>query len=211
MDDTELSVEAVESVGPDAIAVVFESPASFDAQPGQFVKVTLDVDGEEISRFYTISSPDVVETFEITVEIDPDGDLGPALADLSAGDSVRVSGPFGSSYYEGESSVLVVAGGPGVGPAVGIGERALDDGGEAAVVYQDDVPIQQDRLNALADRGASVHVLAPEENLAGAVETALIGDAQVFVYGFAEFLDEATTAISDAGGKPDAAKVENFG
>jgi len=211
MDDAELAVADITEVGPDAVAIDLESPTDFDARPGQFVKLTFEDDGGEISRFYTISSPDVVDTFEITVEIDPEGDAGPMLAALEAGDTVTVSGPFGSSYYEDESRVLVIAGGPGVGPAVGIAERALDDGGEAAVVYRDESPIHQERLNALRERGAVVSVLAPEEDLSAAVADALTDGTQVFVYGFADFLDDATAAIADAGGEPDAAKVENFG
>jgi 3-phenylpropionate/trans-cinnamate dioxygenase ferredoxin reductase subunit len=211
MEEAELTVADVRSVGADAVAIDFESPSDFEAMPGQFVKLTLAVDGEDASRFYTISSPDVDDTFEITVGIDPDGDVGPLLADLSAGDAVWVSGPFGSSYYEGEPQVLVVAGGPGVGPAVGIGERALDDGGHAAVVYQDEAPIHEDRLSGLADRGASIAVLGPNEDVGAAVGDALTEDTQVFVYGFADFLDTATAAISAAGGEPDEAKVENFG
>jgi len=211
MDDAELAVAAVTEVGPDAVAIDLESPADFDARPGQFVKLTFDTDDGEVSRFYTVSSPDVAETFEITVEIDPDGDAGPMLAALDAGDTVTVSGPFGSSYYEDESRVLVIAGGPGVGPAVGIAERALDDGGEAAVVYRDESPIHRDRLNALRERGATVSVLAPGEDLSEAVAESLSDGTQVFVYGFADFLDAATSAIADAGGEPDTAKVENFG
>jgi len=209
MEDTEVTVVAVESVGEDAIAIDFETPAGLTARPGQFVKVAL-ADIEE-SRFYTISSPDVEDTFEITVGIDPDGEVAPKLADLEAGDIVELSGPFGNAYYEDEDRVLILAGGPGVGPAVGIAERALDDGGEAAVVYRDAAPIHDERLTALNERGASIAVLAPESSLERSVADALTDDTQVFVYGFAEFLDDATAAISAAGGEADAAKVENFG
>jgi len=209
MEDTEVTVVTVESVGEDAIAIDFETPAGFTARPGQFVNVAL-ADVEE-SRFYTISSPDVEDTFEITVGIDPDGEVGPKLADLEAGDIVELSGPFGNAYYEDEDRVLILAGGPGVGPAVGIAERALDDGGEAAVVYRDAAPIHDERLTALNERGASIAVLAPESPLERSVGDALTDDTQVFVYGFAEFLDDATAAISAAGGEADAAKVENFG
>ncbi|MFC7142413.1 FAD-dependent oxidoreductase [Halosimplex aquaticum] len=209
MEDTEVTVVAVESVGEDAIAIDFETPDGFDARPGQFVKVALA--GVEESRFYTISSPDVRETFEITVGIDPEGEVGPRLEDLEAGDTVEVSGPFGNAYYEGEQRVLVLAGGPGVGPAIGIAERALDDGGDAAIVYQDAAPIHDERLTALNERGASIAVLAPESPLESSVADVLTDDTQVFVYGFAEFLDDATAAIAAAGGEPDDAKVENFG
>jgi len=211
MDERSLSVAAVRDVGPDAVAIEFETPAEFDAQPGQFVKLTLAVDGEDESRFYTISSPTVTERFEITVGIDPDGDVAPVLAALDAGDEVRVSGPFGSDFYEGESRPLLLAGGPGIGPAIGIAERALDDGNDAALVYQDSTPIHTDRLGALRDRGAVVHVLDDETSLTDTVEDVAADGGQVFVYGFADFLDAATEALEAAGVDTDDAKMENFG
>jgi len=212
MDRTTTTVSDVRSVGPDAVAIDLETPTAFDAAPGQFVKFSLPAVSDE-SRFYTVSSPDVEATFEITVGIDPAGELGPHIADLSPGDEVAISGPFGSAYYEGEGRVVVLAGGPGVGPAIGIAERALDDGGEAALVYRDDEPIHEARLAALADRGAFVRVIETDGAVADAARESITGDPaeQVFVYGFADFLDVATDAIETAGGDAEAAKVENFG
>ena len=213
MEDEPLSVAAVSSVGQDAIAIAFESPADFAAHPGQFVKLVAEVDGERESRFYTISSSDVEDTFEVTVEIDPDGSLGPILADLEAGDTVTVSGPYGNAYYEDEARAVVLAGGPGVGPAVGIARRALADGNDAAIVYRDDDPIHEDALDELAADGVTVHVLDAGDDMTAAATDVLTHEEgeQVFVYGFADFLDAATTAIDAAGGDPDGAKVENFG
>ena len=211
MDERSLTVAAVRTVGTDAVAIDIETPDDFSAQPGQFVKVTLSVDGEDESRFYTISSPDVNGEFEMTVGIDPDGDVAPRLADLEAGDAVRISGPFGSDYYEGEARAVLLAGGPGIGPAVGIAERALADGNDAAVVYQDDAPIHEDRLDALRDAGAFVHVLDGDADLTDAVAEATADGGQIFIYGFADFLDDATAALKAAGVDTDDAKVENFG
>ena len=211
MDETPLPVAAVEEVGPDTVAIEFESPPNFAARPGQFVKLTTEVNGQAEPRFYTISSPDVADTFQVTVGVDPDGDVGPVLRSLSAGDEVVVSGPFGNAYYEDEPRVLVLAGGPGVGPAVGIAERALADGNGAAVVYRDETPVHEQRLAALANDGADITVLGPADSLTEAVADTLTGDTQAFVYGFGEFLDDATAAVEAAGGDPDAAKVENFG
>lgn len=209
MDATEVTVAAVRDAGPDAIAVELETPPEFSARPGQFVRLGLPTADEE--RFYTISSPDVRATFELTIGIDPEGELTPLLRDLAAGSTVTVTGPHGDAFYEDEERVLVIAGGPGVGPAVGIAERILDDGGEVAVVYRDADPIHEDRLDALRESGASVDVLDPVESLEGAVAEALDGSTQVFVYGFADFLAEATAAIEAAGGDTDEAKIENFG
>jgi len=213
MDPTETVVRSVREVGWNALALTLDSPPGFDARPGQFVKLLVDVEGETHPRFYTISSPEVADTFETTVGIDPEGDVSPRLTTLEPGDTVTFSGPFGSSYYEDDSRPVILAGGPGVGPAVGIAERAIENGNEAAVIYRDDEPMHRDRLDALRERGAFVRVLGHEDDLTDAVAEAITNTEgeQVFVYGFADFLDSATDAIGAAGGAPDEAKMENFG
>jgi cytochrome-b5 reductase len=217
MDQTAVTVAAVRDCGPDAVAIEFETPNGFDARPGQFVRLTATVEGEDVSRFYTISSPDVEGTFETTVGYDPDegGAFSEYLLAIEAGEEVTLAGPFGDDYYEDEPRVVVLAGGPGVGPAVGIAERALADGGEAAVVYLDDAPLHEDRLAALAEAGAAVEVYDADEEMAltsAVVDALTCADGeQVFVYGFADFLELAEGAVGEAGGDYDAAKVENFG
>lgn len=210
MDGTEVAIRAVRPVGGETIALDLETPAEFEAAPGQFVKLSAQIDGEDADRFYTVSSPNVEETFEVTVGIDPEGTLSPWLEGVEPGTTVHVAGPFGRSYYENEDAVVVLAGGPGVGPAVGIGERALADGGTVAIVYQDDDPVHEERLSALAAGGATVLIVTDSltEAVAEALDTV---EGQVFVYGFADFLEEALAAVESAGGDPDAAKSENFG
>lgn len=210
--DASVVVRSVESVGQDTVAIAFESPPEFEAQPGQFVKLTGVVDDEEYSRFYTLSSPDVDEDFEITVEITEEGGPFSAyLAELEPGDEIDMAGPFGKDYYEGEPRVVVIAGGPGIGPAVGIGERARADGAAVAIIYQDDAPAHVDRLETLEERGGDVWIT--DDDIAPFVEAAVTGaeDEQVFVYGFASFVDDAVDAIEAAGGVPGGAKIENFG
>ncbi|WP_144902765.1 FAD-dependent oxidoreductase [Halobellus captivus] len=213
--DATVAVSAVRDVGPRTVALELASPDGFDAEPGQFVKLSATVDGEDYARFYTLSSPGVDDTFEVTVGVDPDeaGPFSQFLIDLEAGDELDVSGPFGKSFYEGASRVIVLAGGPGVGPAVGISEAAVADGNDTAIVYRTDAPAHEDRLDALREAGASVTVVGEGDEIETAVAAALTGDAdeQVFVYGFADFVDDAVTALDAAGADPEAAKVENFG
>lgn len=208
-----VTVAGVESVGPDTVAIEFETPDGFDAAPGQFVRLGATLDGERYRRFYTLSSADVAGTFEVTVGIDEDeaGPFSEHLAALAPGDDLEMAGPFGSNHYEGEARVVVLAGGPGVGPAVAVAERALADGGEAAVVYRDGQPAHETRLDRLRERGASVVVT--DGAVGAAVADAVTGDPdeRVFVYGFQPFVDEAVGALESAGTDPDAAKVESFG
>ncbi|MGM0604991.1 MAG: FAD-dependent oxidoreductase [Halobacteriota archaeon] len=211
--DAPVTVRSTAAVGPDTVAIEFDTPEGFDAQPGQFVKLAATVDGESYARFYTLSSPDVEDSFEVTIEIDESvgGPFSAYLGSLSPGDELELSGPFGSDYYEGESRVVVAASGPGIGPAVGIGERALADGAAVAIVYQGERPAHEDRLADLRSQGATVELLT--DGLEDAIDAAVTGEAdeQVFVYGFGSFVEAAEAAIEAAGLDPEAAKVENFG
>lgn len=215
MEGTEVAVEEVRRVGEDTVAIDLSNPEGWDVLPGQFVQVGTTVGDDFVVRHYTVSSPYSDGSFEITVGVDPEGDLTPVLAELEPGDYLSADGPYGRSYYEGEERVVVVAGGPGVGPAVGIGERVADEHGAegVSIVYADDAPAHTDRLDMLRESGASVRVIEGTKGLRDAVSGALDGStgAQVFVYGFESFLEEANEALREAGYDTDDAKVENFG
>ncbi len=212
--DATVVVTSVQSVGPRTVAIEFASPDGFDARPGQFVKLSATLQGEEYSRFYTLSSPDADETFEVTVAVDPDegGPFSEYLESLEVESTLELSGPFGKQFYEGESRAVVLAGGPGVGAAVGIAERALREGNQAAIVYQYDLsPVHRGRLGRLRGKGATVKTT--DGPVAASVADVVTGDPgeEVYVYGFEPFVDEATAALEAAGFDPDAAKVESFG
>lgn len=209
MDPTEVVVESVEQVGQKTVAITFASPDGFDADPGQFVLVRATLDGEDLARHYTISSPTVEETTELTVGIDPDGDLSPWLAGLDPGDTIKIQGPYGEIYHEA-GDAIALAGGPGIGAAVAVAERALDTGGSATVVYQPESdPAHRDRLLGIVERGGTVHVVAEDEAFQSAV-AAVLDDAQVYVFGFRPFVEAARDAIEAGGGDPEAAAYEPF-
>lgn len=222
MDGIPVTVESVREVGPDTVALELEAPDDFDALPGQFVllRAAPGTDGEDgdadeddvVERHYTLSSPSVDDTFEITVGVDPDGDLSPWLATLEGGETVHIDGPFGTITYERDSDVVAIAGGPGIGPAVSIAEAAREAGHEATVIYQDDAPAHRDRLEALEDAGASVVVVDADADgeLADAIE-AHLEDGQVYAFGFDDFVTFVAETIDEAGGDSDEALIENFG
>lgn len=221
MDEYDAAVVAVRDVGPDTVAIDLETPDGFDALPGQFVLVRAPLDDDTVDRYYTVSSPEVGETFEFTVGVDPDGDVTPWLAAREPGDTLAIAGPLGEIFYDDDGDVLVVAGGPGIGPAVAIAERAVDHGHDVAVVYEDDGYAHADRLDALAnadgdaDAGVTLELrdetaLDRERALVDAVtEHAAIGDA--YVFGFADFCKTVRDALHDAGKSDDELHVESFG
>jgi len=206
------TIEAVTSIGPSAVAVEFATPEGFEAYPGQFVKLSAEIDGEEMASMYTVSSPDMIETFETTVAVDPEGDMGPWLASAQPGTSVTVSGPFGRAHYENEPRTIVLCGGPGIGPAVAIAERTVQDGGDSAIVYRNDEPLHKSRLKSLQEGGVTVTLLDTDDNLIDAIEGVVSGssDEQVFIYGFETFVESAQQSL-DTLETPRDPKIENFG
>jgi cytochrome-b5 reductase len=206
----ETTVQRISSVGPDTVAVELSTPAGFTADPGQFVKLVFEIDGETTGRFYTISSPAISDSFELTIGFDPEagGPVTDRLQALAVGDHLTFEGPFGQSTYTDASRVLILAGGPGVGPAVAVAEVAHAAGAEVAVVYQAAAPAHGDRLAALDAAGATVWV--DDAPLSEGVDAVPVSpdSAQVFVFGFADLVAEATAI---AGVDPSRAKIENFG
>ncbi|MEX3931923.1 FAD-binding oxidoreductase [Paraburkholderia phymatum] len=83
----------------DVKSFFFRSPEgrAFMFEPGQFITLELDIEGETINRCYTISSsPTRPHTISITVKRVPGGKVSNWLHDnLRAGARVRVLGPAG--------------------------------------------------------------------------------------------------------------------
>lgn len=204
---TAVTVDAVEEVGTRTVALELETPEDFDAEPGQFLLVRATVDGVEETGYYTLSSPDTAGTMEITVEYVPEGTLAPWLAERSPGDTLEIEGPFGDVRYTGDGPAVVLAEGPGIGPAVGIAERAREDGHDATVVFWGEDPPHRDRLDALEADGATVLVVGSLDEAADALSAA--ADATVYVFGFESFVRDATT-VAEASGVDDV-RAESFG
>jgi ferredoxin-NADP reductase len=204
---TEVTVDAAEDVGTRTVALELRTPADFDAEPGQFLLVRATVDGVEETGYYTLSSPDTERTMEITVEYVPEGTLAPWLAERSPGDTVEVEGPFGDVRYTGGGPAVVLAEGPGIGPAVGIAERARANGHAATVIFWGEEPPHRDRLDALDADGATVLVVESLREASDALAAA--ADATVYVFGFESFVRDAKTA-AEAAGVADV-RAESFG
>lgn len=204
----DMTISRLEEVGEKTIALELEIPSDFKAFPGQFVLVKALIDGEEETGYYTISSPEVEETFETTVAVDPNGTLGPWLAERTVGNTITVEGPFGNIQYTGDEDVLVFAGGPGIGPAVGIGERAQQEGKNATIVYGGSNPPHAERLAALGEGEATV-VLSTD--LSAAIEDIEISTETVYVFGFEDFVEEVGKALSESSIDISNVEIENFG
>lgn len=204
----DVEITRLEDVGENTIAVEVEAPADFEAYPGQFVLVRATIDGEEETGYYTISCPTVDETFEMTVAVEPDGTVGPWLAEHALGDEITVEGPLGDVQYVDDGDVLVLASGPGIGPAMGIGERARELGYDSTIVYGGSQPPHRDRLTVLEAAGATV-VLS--DDLDAAIGSLDVSTPETYVFGFRDFAHRARDALSQAGVDVEDVEIEVFG
>ena len=102
-------------------------------QAGQYLAVTVDVDGVRTSRPYSISSPpNQTGYYEITVQRMEDGLVSSFLLDrVKRGDRLTVSGPAGEFVHNPifhARHMVMVAGGSGVTPFMSMVREILDCG-----------------------------------------------------------------------------------
>ncbi len=148
----ELCVRCVRIVDetPDVKTFTFaaEPPVQFDYKPGQFVTLDLKIDGEEVSRSYSISStPSRPHTLEITVkrvaaptEIPtvPSGLVSNWLHDhLNVGDPIQLNGPFGkfTCLPNLPAKLLLISAGSGITPMMSMSRWIADRVADSDLVF----------------------------------------------------------------------------
>lgn len=202
-----VTVQSVWEVGPDMVALELDSPPGFEALPGQFVLIRATIRGESIGRHYTISSPDSDTSIEITVEVGPNGTLSQWLAQRHPGDTVWIEGSFGRIAYPGDGPVVVISEGPGVGGAIGVGERAVTCNHDTTIVHRTPIAHEQ-RLGSLSRSGAAVYVV--RNSLQGVLE-AVHDHGKIYVFGFRDFIDDVRAILKTTGVDTEEVAFENYG
>lgn len=211
--ETTTSVRSVRSVGPDTHVASLETPVDFDCYPGQFVRLALTTGGERLEGYYTVSSAYVDSSLAVTFDTGADSTFGRALATRQNGELVDIAGPFGDAYYEGGRDVVVLAGGPGLGAAVGVCRRATSEGHDATLVYRCDRPDCLTQLRQLRQTSVTVSVVNTDsEPLTPAAREALERPATAgYVYGYSAFVTAATETVEDTDRAVEDLSVSNFG
>ncbi|GAB6851630.1 MULTISPECIES: hybrid-cluster NAD(P)-dependent oxidoreductase [Paraburkholderia] len=125
----------------DVKSFFFRSPQgrAFVFEPGQFITLELEIDGETINRCYTISSaPTRPHTISITVKRVPGGKVSNWLHDnLQAGMSVRVLGPAGefTCARHPARKFLFLSAGSGVTPLMSMSRAHHELGDDQDIVF----------------------------------------------------------------------------
>ena len=125
----------------DVKSFFFRSPQgrTFSFEPGQFITLELDIDGETINRCYTISSsPARPHTMSITVKRVPGGKVSNWLHDnLRPGDAIRVLGPAGefTCARHAAGKYLFLSAGSGITPLMSMSRSHHELGEDRDIVF----------------------------------------------------------------------------
>lgn len=99
-------------------------PLPFQHQAGQYLVLSLQIEGKKVNRTYTISSPPTRADYcEITVKREENGYVSRHLHEMiHEGDIIHVSAPAGRFVFNGTQakSIVLIAGGVGITPLMAI-------------------------------------------------------------------------------------------
>lgn len=116
-----------------------EDGLPFSFEPGQFITVSVEIDGQSLTRCYTISSPPTRPyTLSITVKRVPGGAVSNWLHDnMRAGSVLQAFGPSGSftPVSHPSTKALYLSAGSGVTPLMAMARAAFDLGLDRDIVF----------------------------------------------------------------------------
>ncbi|MBA2779663.1 NO-inducible flavohemoprotein [Billgrantia kenyensis] len=106
-----------------------------DHQPGQYIGVRLDINGEPVYRHYSLSDLPNGRTYRISIKREVEGRVSRHFHDeLDVGDVVNLLPPAGElTLQQGNEPLLLVSGGVGQTPLLPLARQALAQGRQ--VVY----------------------------------------------------------------------------
>jgi ring-1,2-phenylacetyl-CoA epoxidase subunit PaaE len=240
----DLTVSRITPEAAGAVAITLAVPsdlrAQFDFQPGQFLTVRAEVDGADVRRSYSISSPrSRLAQGELELGIRPvEGGVFSnwAATRLKAGDTLRVMPPDGRFTVQKARAIHRVgfAAGSGITPILSILATTLEEQPESkfTLVYGNrrmDSVMFNEALQDLKDRYPSrltlIHILSRQAQevplLEGRIDAAKVRaviDAflpvgsmdEVFICGPEAMIEETEQTLLDAGVKAERIRTERF-
>ncbi|NRH26635.1 NO-inducible flavohemoprotein [Pseudomonas sp. MS19] len=99
-------------------------------QPGQYIGMKLEIDGEEVRRNYSLSALSDGKQYRISVKREAQGRVSNYLHDtLQVGDSIELFAPAGDFVLQPSSRpIALITAGVGITPAVAMVEAAKNSG-----------------------------------------------------------------------------------
>ncbi|GAB90912.1 hybrid-cluster NAD(P)-dependent oxidoreductase [Gordonia rhizosphera] len=211
---------------------------TFVFQPGQFLSITLDIDGRAVQRCYSISSPPTRPgSLSITVKRVDGGHVSNWLHDnMVEGMMITATGPLGRFTYTARPAekYLFVSAGSGITPVMSMLRSVTDTASPLDITFVhsarsvDDIPFR-DELEDLAHQHpnvalafAATRMLADElpdwTGHRGRIDRAMLervcpdlGEREVFLCGPGRFRSEVRSSLLAAGSELTRIHEESFG
>ncbi len=156
----------------------------FTYYPGQFLTLSLNIDGKLVKRSYTIAStPTQMHYCAVTVKREDQGLVSRFLHDqVNEGDLLEAAAPNGKFTFTGETAetIVLIGGGVGITPLMSVVRYLTDIGwrGDIFLLYccrtTNDF-IFREELEQLQERHSNLHVFATMTRAAGTVWMGLKG------------------------------------
>ncbi|MEZ6126842.1 MAG: FAD-binding oxidoreductase [Planctomycetaceae bacterium] len=202
--------------------------------PGKFLKVCVTVDGIDVWKSFTISSPpSQSDVLELTIKRNPDGQVTNYLFDhVAAGGRLKIKGAQGGYFFDSQrhaEPLVLVSAGSGITPMLSITRLIQQTGMNRPVTFLHGArtPIDVIRYDECRALAASanwfryyVSLTKPSANWNGG--TGRITSAQVleqvsdatsaryFLCGPDEFMDEIRSGLMSAGVDTERIHTEQF-
>lgn len=212
-----------------------EEGQPFSFEPGQFITVSTEVDGQSVSRCYTISSPPTRPyTLSITVKRTPGGVMSNWLhANMIQGRTLSAFGPAGAFTPSAGPArkALYLSAGSGVTPLMAMTRAAFDLGQHRDVVFVHSARTPEDiifetELDALAQASSAFRVIfvceaqGEQADWQGPIGRLSLGllrarvpdyrEREVFVCGPAGYMDGVRRLLLDGNHDPARYHQESF-
>lgn len=135
--------------------------------PGQYLTLSLTIDGKPVRRSYTIASAPTQRSYvELTIKRNPAGLVSQYLHDhLQPGNRLKIAAPAGKFHFDGQSAdaVILISGGVGITPLMSILRYLTDRNWTGRIDFINVIRTPRDyifhqELQQLAERFANLHV-----------------------------------------------------
>lgn len=207
-----------------------------DYLPGQYMTLTVMIEGKEYKRSYSLAStPAYPGIIEITVKRDPNGGLvSNWLIDyVNTGDTLSLKGPFGNFTCTGQTpdKILFLAAGSGIVPIMSMLRWLAETEKPADIALllsfrTDEDIIYQHELELIASRHRNIKLYitltktptaSPWNGLTGRINKALlaglitdIAERAVYLCGPDTFMETCRHSLQELGHPPELLFSESF-
>jgi ring-1,2-phenylacetyl-CoA epoxidase subunit PaaE len=236
---TTLKIREVVPIAKEAVNLIFEKPEEdFNYQPGQFITLIDEVNGEKIRRAYSLcTSPFLDEYPAVTVKRVPNGRMSNHInSTYKAGQEVEVMKPMGmfTTTFDAQATRKAVffGGGSGITPLMSLMRTILakEPNSNVTLIYgnrSEEYIIFKDLLNELmsqySGRFQVIHILEEDPNglaaIKGRPSPGIISDlissrehvgGEYYICGPQPMMDVTMEGLKLAGVNESSIRMESF-